>query len=286
MAIKKPSFAGIFYPSNFQKLESQIKGSFTHKLGPGELPINQRKGEIKAIIVPHAGYVYSGACAAWAYKELAEATLPDVFLIIGTGHSTPLTCLSKDNFETPFGIVKNDTNLASLLEKQGIKDYKTAHEEEHSIEVQLPFLQLACKKYMKEIKFVPVVIGQEDPGMITEKINNALNEYNKNVMIIVSSDFTHYGENYGYTPFVYNIKEEMYNMDKKAIKFILDMDSEGFIKQCDDTGATICGRNAIAVMLKLFEDKGHKASLLQYYTSGDIVDDYSSAVGYAAIIVK
>ncbi len=286
MAIKKPSFAGLFYPADFQKLESQINDSFTHKLGPGELPINKRNGEIKAIIVPHAGYVYSGACAAWAYKEIAEATLPDAFLIIGTGHSTPLTCLSKDDFETPFGIIKNDSHLAGLLEKQGIKDYKTAHEEEHSIEVQLPFLQFACKRHMKEIKFVPVVIGQEDPGMIAEKISNALKEYGKKVMIIVSSDFTHYGANYGYIPFVYNIKEEMYNLDKKAIKSILDIDPDGFIKQCDDTGATICGRNAIAVMLKLFEDKEHKASLLQYYTSADIVDDYSSAVGYAAIVIK
>jgi AmmeMemoRadiSam system protein B len=257
-----------------------------HKLGPGELPINKRKGKIKAVIVPHAGYVYSGACAAWAYKEIAEAELPDVFLILGTGHSTPLTCISKDDFETPFGIVKNDTKLAALLEKKGIKDYKTSHNEEHSIEVQLPFLQFACKQNMKDIKFVPIAIGQEDPEMIADNIRDALKDYDGKVTIIISSDFTHYGTNYGYVPFVYNVKDELYNLDKKAIKFILDMDPEGFIKYCDDTGATICGRNAIAVMLMLLENKGLKASLLQYYTSGDIVGDYSNAVGYASIVIK
>ena len=284
--IRKSQFAGMFYPTDFQKLESQIKDCFTHKFGPGELPISKRQGELKAVILPHAGYIYSGPCAAWGYKEIAESELPDVFIVIGTGHSTPLTCLSTDDFETPFGIIKNDNVLTGLLEKQGIKDYKTAHAEEHSIEAQLPFLQFACREKMKEIKFVPVVIGQEDPGMIADKISCALKEYGKKIMLIVSSDFTHYGENFGYVPFVYNVKEEMYNLDKKAIKFILDMDTDGFIKECDDTGATICGRNAIAVMLKLFEDKGYKASLLQYYTSGDIVDDYSSAVGYATITIK
>lgn len=279
-------FAGMFYPGDFHKMESQIKACFTHKMGPGELPISKRKGSLKSMIVPHAGYAYSGPCAAWAYKEVAEAELPDVFLILGTGHSTPLTCLSNEDFETPFGIVRNDAELCSLLEKQGIKNYKTSHDEEHSIEVQLPFLQFACKERIKEIKFVPLIVGQEDPIMTAEKVSNALEKYGKNVMIIVSSDFTHYGENYGYVPFVYNVREEMYNLDKKAISFILDMDPEGFMKYCEKTKATICGRNAIAVMLKLFEDKGYNASLLQYYTSGDIMDDYSNAVGYASIAIR
>lgn len=280
--MREPIVAGQFYEYDKKALEGQIKSCFEHKFGPGDLPAKKKKGRIKGIIAPHAGYMFSGMCQAWSYKEISESELPDLFVILGTSHQGFPTSTMIDDWKTPLGIVKTDKDFAKKLIKNGIENNPDAHLEEHSIEVQLPFLQFVLKD--QEINFVPVIIGHNNAIKDAEMIKKTITETKKKVCIIVSSDFTHYGYNYGHVPFTENVKENLYALDKGAIDLIKKTDAKGFLDYCKKKGATICGQNAIAALLEIL--KGSKVELLKYYTSGDVAGDYNNAVGYAAVIFK
>jgi MEMO1 family protein len=282
--IRKPLVSGMFYESSEESLTEQIKGCFTHSKGPGKLSKSKGDHTIKAVIVPHAGYQFSGPCASWAYKEIAENGLPDIFIILGTNHQAPKSCISLKDFETPLGTIKNDIHFA---EKLNLEVNESAHQKEHSIEVQLPFIQFIAKEQKKNVEVVPIIVGK-DYKDVAMNLKQLLQNTKKKVIIIVSSDFTHYGFNYGYAPFHENIKENLYNLDKEAINQILKLNPEKFNGYIEETSATICGRFAISCILELFKIQEIKpeAKLLQYYTSGDIVNDYGSAVGYASIIFE
>jgi len=287
--IRKPLVSGQFYPSNFQELDKEINNCFNSKFGPGALPIKKREKKILGVIAPHAGYTFSGPCQAWAYKEIAESYFPDLFILLGLSHSGFKTCLSLYDFETPFGIVKNDIDFGrALIKNSNIPENEDSHKLEHSIEVQLPFLQFVSRDYLGKLRICPLICSPDIPY---EDIANALyktiKELNKKVIIIASSDFTHYGINYGYFPFTENIKENIYNFDKEAISFIEKLDEKRFLKYVEENNATICGYYPIATMINLAKKLGaKKGKLLIYYTSGDVINDYSSCVGYASIKIE
>jgi hypothetical protein len=276
--------AGQFYEESFEELDEQIKNCFTDARGPGALPTKKRQGIIKGAVVPHAGYVYSGACAAWAYKAIAESKFPDFFIIMGPSHGGSRSCLSAEEWETPFGVVKSHKSFVKeISKKSGLDINEDAHATEHSIEVQLPFLQFSCKDYLDKIRIVPLIIGQDvDYNGLGVAIRESIGD--RNVCVIASSDFTHYGFNYGYVPFFTNRKENMYSLDKRAIDIIKGRNASKFLSYVDKKEATICGAYPIAVLLETLEDA--MAQVLQYYTSGDVVGDYNNAVGYAAIVFR
>ena len=283
--MRRAIVAGQFYAAGFQQLEEQIKNSFTDKLGPGALPIKKREKEIKGIIAPHAGYMFSGPCAAWAYKEITESKFPDLFILLGLDHGGfGLTCVTAQDFETPLGVVKTDKDFCKKLIDAGFDENDEAHAREHSIEVQIPFLQFASKGYLDKLRIVPIIIADSSYEKWARMIKDVLEKTKKQAIVIASSDFTHFGINYGYFPFKENIKENLYKLDKGAIEHIKNCDAYRFLDYCNETGATICGKFPIAVLLEIF--KKQKADLLRYYTSGDVVDDYSGAVGYAAIVIS
>ncbi len=280
---RKSVVAGSFYESDPEKLKQQIKECFLSKFGPGKLPEEQTKGRIKAVIVPHAGYYFSGGCAAHAYKKITESKSPDTFILIGPNHRSYGSGLSFVDWETPLGIVKTNKELVTeLTEKTSLNVDKNCHEKEHSLEVQLPFLQFLGMK--KEI--VAISLGQ-DINLI--QLGNELFEAlkNKNVVYIISSDFTHYGFNYGYVPFTDNVKENLNKLDKKAIDLILNFDIEGFKEYLDKTKITICGAVPILVLLTIMNNYKEKTSeLLKYYTSTDVLGDYRNSVSYASILMR
>ena len=284
---RKPVVAGMFYEPDFTGLDNQIKESFESKFGPGALPIEKRTKNIKGVIAPHAGYAFSGPAAAWAYKEVAEAEFCDTYILLGLSHAGYPNSISLEDWETSFGIVKNDNLLAEkIMQLADIRQDEQAHKEEHSIEVQLPFLQFANKDNLDRLRIVPIIIssGYEHAA---KKIAHAVKESGKKACIIASSDFTHFGLNYGYFPFNSDIKKNLYDLDKKAISSIKKLDSKAFLGYIEKTGATICGRMPIAASIEITKALGAgKAKLLNYYTSGDIVDDYSSAVGYAGMVLE
>lgn len=284
MELRKPTVAGIFYENGFDELENQIKKCFTHPKGPGALPVSKRKGKLSAVIAPHAGYSFSGPCMAWAFKEIAESLFAETYLIIGTNHSAyPKTTTLLDDWQTPFGVVKVDEVFAkSLVTKKIAVNDPIPHLHEHSVEVQLPFLQFVSKDNLPDLRFVPLVLA---PDLAVKELALDLAELimdsGKRVCIIVSGDFTHYGPNYNYMPFTENVPQKLHDLDIGAVKFIKELDAEGFFNYVRDTGATICGHLPIALLIDVL-GKG-SVELLQYYTSADLSGSWRNAVGYAAL---
>jgi AmmeMemoRadiSam system protein B len=295
--MRKEIVAGQFYALKKEDLNKQLESCFKHALGAGMPKIPLPKSNIKGIISPHAGYEYSGMCASHVYKEIA-GNFPDTFIILGpnhTGRGTALFSLSLETFETPLGIIKNDQELGQALieagSQYGLQQDEMAHKFEHSIEVQLPFLQFIAKMMKKEFSIVPLVISTMDydacakvAGIIADVLKNPENP--RHVCIIASSDMTHYGMSYGFLPFPQdNAKRNLHDLDRKSINQIIKLDSKSFYDEATKT--TICGAAPIVVCLETCKQLGaKKARLLKYYTSGDVTKDYANAVGYAGIAIE
>ena len=287
MGIRKPVVMGTFYEEDFQDLEEQIKLCFMHDKGPGDLPTRRTDKKIKGVILPHAGYGFSGACAAWGFKEIAESALPDVYAIIGPNHTgSGKSSIILDGWQTPFGVVKADVQLGrALVKNSDLVEDAEAHLHEHSIEVQLPFLQFVNKDVLQQIRILPIAISEGiDLNKLALDIKETIMDFNKSVVFIVSSDFTHFGPQFRYVPFSLDIPQKIAELDQDAIKFIKNMDADGFLKYVYETGATICGRLPIALLLKTLEKTEGK--LLQYYTSGELMNNYRNSVSYAAILFE
>lgn len=273
--MRQPAVAGQFYAGTKDDLLEEIRNCYMGPLGPGEMP-EKAEGprEIKGLVVPHAGFMYSGPVAAHSYLELARDSFPDSFVILGPNHSgmgNPIA-LSTHDFETPFGIVKNDKELAETLLKENIFEDDSAHKFEHSIEVQLPFLQ----QIEPDIKFVPISMGLQDyesASGLGEAVGRAIK--GKNVVVIASTDFSHY------VP-----RQYAYKVDKLAIDKILELDPKGLAKVINMHRITMCGYGPVISMLTAAKINGAKeAKLLKYATSGD-VQKMRDVVGYGAIAVR
>jgi len=272
--MRKAVVSGSFYPENKGDLIDEVRKF----LGKG------KKDEIKACIVPHAGYTYSGKLAGEVLGKIGEKK---TFIILGVNHSGLGSGISFSfqDFSTSLGIVKNNVKLGrEILGKLKLLGYadinENAHAEEHSIEVILPFLQLSQKQF----DIVPIILKDLTDaacGRVAYILSKFLND---DVCILVSSDFTHYGLNYGFMPFNYNIKESLYLLDKGIIDSILSLDYKSVYEKASKS--TVCGLYGITIVTELAKIMGWKAKLVEYYTSGDVSGDYSNVVGYAGIIFQ
>jgi len=276
---RKPTVAGQFYAREEAELRKQIEECFLNKkFGPGKLPAASEKGERKIIgvIVPHAGYIYSGAIAANSYFHLATDGKPETFIIIGpnhTGFGSSVSIMSEGSWATPLGKASIDKEIAEkiIASCEIVKEDSSAHLYEHSIEVQLPFLQYVYGK----IKFVPICM-LDQTYTACEKLGNSLAKViaseNENAAIIASSDFTHFERN-----------EVAHTQDKKALDAIKKMDAEKFLEVVDAENISICGYGPIAAMLVVAKKMNAKScEIIKYATSGDVAGNEASVVGYAA----
>jgi AmmeMemoRadiSam system protein B len=273
--------AGAFYEGNAEALKTQIKECFLHKFGPRKIPKVNETGSrrIIGLICPHAGYEYSGPVAANAYYELALDGKPDTVVILGPNHrgyGSPLAAANEGFWRTPLGEVEIDGETANKIVHESrivdIDDF--AHLEEHSIEVQLPFLQYL---YGSEFKFVPICFQMQDLSSAVE-VGKALVEVlaNKNAVVIASSDMTHYEP-----------QGNAAAKDMAALKAVEAMDEKRFYAIIEKQNVTACGYGPIAALITAAKGLGAKeAKLLCYKTSGDTTGDYSSVVGYAAVSFK
>ena len=220
---------------------------------------------------------------AWAYKEIGESEYPDSYIILGGVHSSfsDFGMMSLRDFTSPFGLVKTDKDTVNRLGSDVLKINEDVHDDEHSIEVQLPFLQFVSKEM---IKMTPILLSSKKYEVI-KSISDKICALDKNLVIIASSDLVHYGKLYSYTPFKFNVKKEIDNVNRKAIELICDLDTKGFLKFIEDTNANICGAGAIAVLMEIIKKKKRdKGKLLDYYNSGDVNKDYENFVGYGSIV--
>jgi AmmeMemoRadiSam system protein B len=281
--MREAKYAGMFYAAGELSLKKQIKECFLSERGPGALPAKPM-GPILAVIAPHAGYAYSGACAAWSYKAVAESDFPDLFIIIGPSHHGSASGISMGPFSTPLGVVRVDQDFArKLIEKGTIRENPETHENEHCIEVQLPFLQFIYEKKIEKIKILPLLVSHDiDLKQLAVDLKEIIMDTGKKAVFIISSDFTHYGRNYGYLPFTEHVQKRIYDLDRQAIKYIEEMDPEGFLQFVDEKMMTVCGFLPIALLLMTINPK--KVILEHYYTSGDVTKDYKNSVSYASII--
>jgi len=275
--MRKAVFDGQFYPLDKITLRKEIKNYV-------ESAEVKQRGKVFGLIVPHAGYGYSGKTAAYAYGAISEQEY-DVFVILGPNHTGigSEISISQEDFKTPLGIAENDRKFGKELSKLSGKIDESAHENEHSIEVQLPFLQYLYGK----IKIVPIVLAVKDHYSCIElgkAIASVAKKLKKKICIIASSDFTHYGRMYGFMPFAPN-REMLYRLDIGAIGLIAQMKSKEFLDYCAKT--TICGAGPIAAAIEAAKIAGaKKGSLLNYSCSGDVNKDYANSVGYASMIFE
>ncbi len=264
--MRAPAVSGQFYPRNKNDLDREISLCFGG-VQAGEKPV-------LGAVVPHAGYIYSGSTAAHVYSMLPET---DTFVLLGpnhTGYGSPIS-VSSEKWSTPLGEVGSDIEFIKALPGRIIDTDETAHKYEHSIEVQLPFLQ----HRFHDFKIVPICMGMQDEETALDvgmELAEAVRKVNKKVVIIASSDFSHYKPD--------KVARED---DAYFISSIIDLDIPGFYRKLYERNASVCGYGPIAAMLTASKALGaKKGTLVKYSTSGDITGDLAAVVGYAGIIVE
>ncbi len=264
--IRQPVAAGKFYPDDPEILKKTIRVKSIDV---------EKKYKAKGVVSPHAGYFYSGDIAAKVYSYI---DIPETVLILGPNHNGFggfYSLSGADFWETPLGKVPVNKELTDMIIKYSpfIQIDDTSHMYEHSIEVQLPFLQ-----YFKEdFNIVPVsLMGYElrEIMILAKGIINAINEYNKEVLIVASTDFSHYVS-----------AEEAKKLDFIAIEQILSVNPEELWHKVKDKRISMCGVAPTTMMLEIVKERVNNAKLIKYATSGDASGDPDSVVGYAGIIV-
>ena len=270
--------AGNWYPADPDALKKMLD----KYLEGAQVPtIN---GKIFALISPHAGYTYSGQAAAYGFKTLLGKNFNRV-MIIGPSHHTGFRgiCVSSyDYYETPLGKVPVEKKVGKELSHHNLFLFKPQTEaQEHALEMEIPFLQMVLKNF----KIVPLIVGglkESDYPVAADLLHPFITD---KTLVVVSSDFTHYGRRFGYIPFTKNIKNNLKKLDLGAVNYILRKDFKGYTKYLQETGVTICGRTPIGVLLLLLPPDA-EGQLLNYYTSGDLLNDYTSTVSYVSLVFK
>lgn len=268
---RQAKFAGTWYPENKEEAKNYLVNVD-----------EKQKVEVISCICPHAGWVYSGKVAGKVYSMIKPA---DVYILVGpnhTGFGENISVYPSGFWETPFGKTQVNTEIVDLIIKNSeniVRDTK-AHENEHSLEIQLPFLQLITPF---EFSIVPITVRIEDYHLCKElgmAIYTAIKEYKKNhkdksIVIISSTDMTHY------EPQSYAKK-----LDSLAIEQILNLSPKGLYDCVLSYGITMCGVfPTVSVLIASKQLNATTAKLVDYRTSGDVTGEYDSVVGYAGIII-
>jgi len=266
--IRNAVVAGQFYPASASELKAMLKDMVDKRA---------KKEEVIGLVSPHAGYIYSGAVAG---AVVSRIKFKDTFIIMGpnhTGSGKPFSIMTEGSWETPLGKVEIDSALAKqiLTHSRHLEEDKAAHLYEHSIEVQLPFLQY----FKTDFKLVPIVLAYAGGAVYKEigkELARAVKERGKKVIIIASSDMTHY------EPQALAQKK-----DNQAIEAILALDEDELLKRVDRFNISMCGYGPAVSLIAAAKELGAtKAELVKYQTSGDTTGDYTNVVGYAGIIIK
>jgi len=276
--IRRPAVAGAFYPGNKEVLRKTIKGFLA------DVERHEVEGKILAILVPHAGYVYSGQIAAYSYKQLEGHRVNSVVLICNShaAYFSGIAIDGRDAWQTPLGSVDLDKDLADkLVMIDELVHYdSTVHERDHTLEVQLPFLQTALKG---DFKIVPMLFGNT-PDRTYKKLARALAEnLGKDDIVIISTDMSHYPD-----------YEDANSIDPGMLEIIKEKNVakiEEYIGRVKSQGipgvdTLCCGIDGIKTVVELCNIWGSEIEILKYANSGDVeIGDKSRVVGYASAII-
>ncbi len=262
--VRPPAVAGMFYPESPGTLRKTITG-YLNLANPPELTELPTPAAVRAIIVPHAGYVYSGAVAAFAYKLLAaQATPPTRFYLMGPAHRvwfSGVALADYEAFDTPLGRQPLDTEKIEVLAASGAPFAKlnAPHKPEHSLEVQIPFLRVIAP----EVPVVPMLFGEVDPTVVGRALDGVLEPGD---VIIVSSDLSHFHDN-----------RTAHTRDRQFLDALLRGDRHGV------GSGEACGQVPALALMTIAERRGWQPHLLDYRTSGDITGEEWRVVGYASV---
>lgn len=266
--IREAVVAGQFYPGSKARLKEMIAGMVDEEA---------KKEDVIGLVSPHAGYAYSGSVAG---ASISRIKFKDTFIIIGPNHTglgKPFSIMTEGKWRTPLGNIKIDSELGKriLTSSKYLEEDHNAHRSEHSIEVQLPFLQY----FDSGFKLVPIVLSHASGTIykeIGEAIATAVRELKRDVVIIASSDMTHYEP-----------QESASEKDSYAIEAILNLDENELLQRIEELNITMCGYAPVISLITAARELGaSRAELVKYQTSGDTTGDYSSVVGYAGILLK
>jgi hypothetical protein len=268
--IREPAVAGSFYPNDPVVLKKQIRNFLNN------VPAEKIEGKIIALISPHAGYMYSGQVAAFGYKLLEGSDFNRVIVIAPShrAHFHGASVYNKTGYKTPLGTVPVDRDLCNRTIAQNgmISYYPQAHTQEHSLEVQVPFLQVV----LKEFKLVPIVMGSQDIDtcrVLSEAIVNATKD--ERTLIIASSDLSHFHR-----------YDRAVSLDKIVLSHIDKLDANGLEQDLKNGRCEACGGGPIVTSILISEKLGaNKAKVLNYANSGDVTGDKSGVVGYASAVL-
>jgi AmmeMemoRadiSam system protein B len=264
--IRAPAVAGQFYPANASALKDQIS----------KLVRDSPKLDAKGIVMPHAGYVYSGIVAG---AVVSSVNITPTVVVLGpnhTGYGRPYSIMVEGTWQTPLGDVSIDTRLSKLIldGSSHLEKDIMAHTDEHSIEVEIPFLQY----FRSDLKLVPIVLSHSDLTtykLMGEELADAIKAYGKDVLVIASSDMTHYEPH-----------QKAVEKDRIAINSILELDEDGLIYNVERYNISMCGQAPVVVMISCSKKLGaQKAKLIKYQTSGDTAGNHSQVVGYAGVVI-
>jgi len=281
--LRQPAVAGAFYPADPNKLKELIESSFLDDAGVGFIPeLNSFDGSEYPInvMVPHAGYQYSGAIASHGYCEIVKNGFPEVFIIISpnhTGFGSEISIFNEGEWITPLGNVEVDSEFADMIiESSDIASADfSAHIREHSIEVQLPFLQY----FSTDFKIVPITMGTQTfvtSNDLANAIFDAANKLNKSYCVIASTDLSHF-----------NNQEKANKVDSFVLEDIGEMNEFKLFEEVVQYNITMCGYGPVMTTISLSKRCGKSDSeILAYATSGDVTGDFTSVVGYASGVFK
>jgi len=287
---KRPTrFAGTWYEGNSKALDDELCGYLNAaenvlEGNPATADCDGSKRPLYAIIAPHAGYIYSGATAGVAYS-FAKRFKPKRVFLMGPSHYVGfqgVVLTPDESFETPLGDLPLDrTTVEALLQYPMFDESREVHQKEHSLELQLAFI----RKAFGEVPIVPLIVGLLNDPADVRLVGQIIRRYiHEDDLVVVSSDFTHYGPRYDYVPFPSSAApEKVKELDLEAFSCLEHADLPGFLEFHDRTRCTICGFYPTAVLLSMLPP-GAKAELLQYRTSMDVSsDEKENSVSYLAI---
>ena len=281
--LRQPAVAGAFYPRDAENLKRLIESCFLDESGVGEIPkLNDFEGADYPIniMVPHAGYQYSGAVASHGYCKLVQNGFPEVFIIISpnhTGFGTEISIFNEGEWVTPLGSIEVDSEFADEI--ISISDIASAdfhaHMREHSIEVQLPFLQY----FSTDFKIVPITMGTQN-FVTSSDLSNAIfeagNKLGKSYCVIASTDLSHF-----------NNQEKANKVDGFVLEDIEEMNEFKLFEEVIQFNITMCGYGPVMTTIGLSKRLGkNNCEILSYQTSGDVTGDFTSVVGYASGVFK
>lgn len=278
--VRPSALAGAWYPGDPDRLRAKVD-EMLDAARPAPVA-----GTIRALIVPHAGYVYSGPTAATAF-DLVRGRAYDRVLILAPSHHSGFAGLSVatvDAFETPLGQVQLDLDAVSRLRRSPLfKDEPQAQAQEHAIEIELPLLQRALQPGWR---LVPVLVGQLAPQDYQTAAGLLRPLADEKTLVVVSSDFTHHGPRFDYQPFPQDdqLPERLRTLDEGAIERIQAHDGPGLLDYRERTGITVCGVRPLALLLEMLPAAA-RVERVAYNTSGAITGDWGNSVSYAALAI-